>query len=103
MAQLRQYRSGGCLQWALQRRRQLTRLRRGRDDRIKASPLWITVSSFVLLSKSQRAFRGVYQSPWRCDDMHKIKVVWNFGEFPPVRCFIFNWLKSVLIRQSLSS
>ena len=38
MAQLRQYRSGGCLQWALQRRRQLTRLRRGRDNRIKRSP-----------------------------------------------------------------
>ena len=38
MAQLRQYRSGGCLQWALQRRRQLSRLRRGRDKRIKRSP-----------------------------------------------------------------
>jgi hypothetical protein len=38
MAQLRQYRSGGCLQWALQRRRQLSRLRRGRDNRIKRSP-----------------------------------------------------------------
>jgi hypothetical protein len=39
MAQLRQYRNGGCLQWALQRRRQLSRLRRGRDNRIKRSPV----------------------------------------------------------------
>jgi hypothetical protein len=82
MAQLRQYRSGGCLQWALQRRRQLTRLRRGRDNRIKASPALDNGRLFfVILSKSQCAIRGVYQSPWRCDDMHTLKVIWKFGNF----------------------
>jgi hypothetical protein len=37
------------------------------------------VSFFVILSKSQCAFRGDYQSPWRCDDMHTLKVIWKFG------------------------
>jgi hypothetical protein len=81
MAQLRQYRKGGCLQWALQRRRQLT-LRRGRDNRIKRSPVLDNGLLFLsLYQKVQCAFRGVYQSPWRRGDMHELKVIWKFGKF----------------------
>ena len=84
MAQLRQYRSGGCLQWALQRRRQLSRFRRGRDNRIKRSPAFdngLLFLSFYQKVNVPLAFRGVYQSPWRRGDMHTLKVIWKFGNF----------------------
>jgi hypothetical protein len=83
MAQLRQYRSGGCLQWALQRRRQLAR-RRGRDHRILHSPALDNGLLFLPFYQKVNvplAFRGVYQSPWRRGDMHTLKVIWKFGKF----------------------
>jgi hypothetical protein len=38
-------------------------------------------SFFSLYEKVNVTFRGVHQSPWRGGGMHKLKVIWKFGNF----------------------